>query len=290
MTGGNGFTVVEWKAWEGFLIRRVLPTARRVGARPGLAIDVLEDTGGPTLLHINLTRPRSAFPYFDAWLADNEERGIVVLNGRLDSIDKWAVHDACASADLPMTRARIEGDPDSKLVVKMRANHLGKHDRSLPPSLLGAPSPPSWPYPERIRIMRRSEVGRDIWEDPRLAIEQFITNQAQRFHRAYVVGRYVCAATACVEGLQKELNHENGEAFRSVDDGLALPIDNRDPLSVAYRVARAMNADYAAIDLVEDDAGLIYAIDLNATPWWGNDTNDRLIDEIRAAFIVLAGC
>jgi len=245
-------------------------------------------TDDPLLCHINLTRPRSAFPDYDEWVARQEQRGFPVCNGYCETIDKWAVQAAGASVGLPVARAVVAGDADELLVVKTRANHLGKYDRLLSPALLGDLYPPPWLYPERVRVVRRGELSITNWADPSLTIERFVSNREGMFHRAYVVGPYVGVATSRAEGAMKEMYHRPGIAFRSVADGSLLAADDRDPLSVAFRLAQAMRADYAAIDLAVDDAGVVYAIDLNTTPWWGDDSNDRLTNEMAGAFALLA--
>ena len=282
------WSVVEWSAWDGFLVRHALPAARRVPVRPNRPLKGEGSFGAPQLFHINLTRPRLAFPDLDEWLARAAEQGPAVCNGYCDSIDKWAVQAACVAAGLPVTRAAPAGDPDEPLVVKMRANHWGKHDRLLDSAQLGALAPPPWPYPERIRVLLRSRMDPAVWKTPGLTVERFVSNPAGSFHRAYVVGRYVAAATSRADGHVKEMDHRPGVEFRSSFDATSLPAADRDPLSVAFRLAREMRADYAAIDLAIDSDGIAHAIDLNTTPWWGDDTNPRLTDELATAFAILA--
>ena len=127
-----------------------------------------------------------------------------------------------------------------------------------------------------------------VWKTPGLTVERFVSNPAGSFHRAYVVGRYVAAATSRADGHVKEMDHRPGVEFRSSFDATSLPAADRDPLSVAFRLAREMRADYAAIDLAIDSDGIAHAIDLNTTPWWGDDTNPRLTDELATAFAILA--
>lgn len=284
--GTSGWTVLEWGAWGGFLVNHVLPDARRLVAWPGEGLHASAD--GPLLCHINRTRPRTAYPDLEAWCAARAERGFPPCNGYCTTIDKWAVQEACGRLSLPLARAVPGGDPDERLAVKARANHGGKHDDSAERPPVGLPSPPGWPYPGRIWVLPRREVPDAAWKHAAIAIERFITNRTGTFHRAYVAGRYVGAATSRSQRTMKEMLHRTSDGFRSCADGAALSDDDRDPLSVAFRLAQGMCADFAAIDLAVDDEGTAFAVDVNTTPWWGDDSNSQLISGLRDAFAALA--
>lgn len=278
--------ICEWYAWQRFLITHVVPDAERVTVTPGLELSSSTRLSGPAMIHVNLSRPRTVFPDYERWLAAYEDIGLPVLNGYCPSIDKWAVQDACAAAGLPQVRAAREGDPGEALVIKSRANHCGSFEQKLPPELVGDMWPPPWPYPERVHALSREEVSDAIWDDPRIAVERHISNPEGRFQRAYVAGDYVAVATSSSPGLVKEMDQRGRVELVSTTAAAARPLDPRDSLSVAFHLAREMRADFAAIDLALDDAGIAHPIDLNTTPAWGleTDLNPRLIAELSDAF------
>ena len=278
--------VCEWHAWQHFLITHIVPDAARVTVTPGSELRSMARLSAPALVHVNLSRPHQVFPDYDRWLAAYEEIGLPVLNGYVHSIDKWAVQDACAAAGLPQVRAPRGGDPDEVLIIKSRANHRGLYEQELPPGMVGDMSPPSWPYPERVHRLRRREVSDAVWDDRRVAVERYISNPQGRFQRAYVAGEYVAVATSHSPKLVKEMDHRKGVDLASTTAASVRPVDGRDPLSVAFRLAREMRADFAALDLALDDTGMVHPIDLNTTPTWGwrHDLNPRLIGELIEAF------
>lgn len=282
--------VLEWHAWQGFLITYVAPDAERMTVKPGSNLCSLAPPSAPVLLHVNLSRPRTVFPDYQRWLAEHEEMGLPVLNGYCISIDKWAVQDACSAAGLPCVRAPRGGDPDEMLIIKTRANHRGLFERELSSDLVGEMLPPPWPHPERVHRLKRRDLPDAVWEDDRIAVERYISNAQGRFQRAYVAGEYVAVATSFSPRLVKEMDHRNGVELVSTTTASARPLDDRDPLAIAFRLAREMRVDFAALDLALDDAGIVYPIDLNTTPWWGMhpEFNPRLIGELIEAFEPLA--
>lgn len=279
--------IFEWSAWGGFLINSLVPDATRVSVKPGSTLCDVGAPDAPTMIHVNLSRPRDVFPDFDLWLNECAQSGYPPLNGYCVSIDKWALQAACAACGLPGVRALPEGHPDEMLLLKARANHSGEYERLLDPELFGDLAPPPWPYPERVHVSPRHAVPDFMWKDARIAVERFVSNPAGRFHRAYIAGEYVAVATSHSPGVMKEMDHSRGIEFRSVRNASLVADDDHDPVSVVYRTARAMKIDFAALDLAVDDKGVVYAIDLNATPWWGLDENPQLIDEMGAAFTSL---
>jgi hypothetical protein len=48
------------------------------------------------------------------------------------------------------------------------------------------------------------------------------------------------------------------------------------------RVARAGRIDYGAFDIVNDDHGNYYVIDINATPYWGDGGHPALLAHLAA--------
>ena len=278
--------VVEWNAWQRFLITHIVPDAERVTVTPGSGLLPVTRRPAPALVHVNLSRPHEVFPDYDGWLAAYEEIGLPVLNGYVFSIDKWAVQHACAAAGLPEVRASRAGDPDEMLIIKSRANHRGLYEQELPAGMVGDMSPPEWPYPERVHRLARRDVADAIWSDRRIAIERYVSNADGRFQRAYVVGDYVAVATSFSPALVKEMDHRKGVELVSTSAASARPLDPRDPLSSAFRLAQAMRADFAALDLALDDDGIVHPIDLNTTPTWGRyaELNPRLIGELIDAF------
>ena len=280
--------VVEWSAWDRFLIRHVAPDAVRLPVEPGAPLGNLGDVAAPALLHVNLSRPGSVFPDMDRWLQRFAAAGCRVLNGYCASIDKRAVQDACRAAGLPVVRAARDGDAHEQLIVKTRANHRGLFERDLPAGLAGELCAPLWPYPERVHRLRRADVPDALWRDPAVVVERYVDNRDGRFQRAYVVGDWIALATSWSPVLVKEMDHHLPVAIEMAAGAATRALYMRDAATVAARLARAMRVDFGAIDLALDDAGVAHPIDVNLTPWWGGEIlSPDLIDAIGAALVSL---
>lgn len=280
------FRVFEWFAWDRFLITHILPNARRIPVLPGFNLSDLDTCAAPAMVHVNLSRPGSAFPDYVAWLARYEQAGSPVVNGYFESIDKWVIQEACKLAGLPHVRAGRHGDPEETLIIKVRANHRGRYERQLPVEITGELAPPSWPYPDRVHKLKRNEIPDNVWEDPRITVERYIGNAQGRFRRAYVAGEYVAVAMSHSPDLVKEMDHRRGVELISTPDASQRPLNERDPLSVAYQLARTMRVDFGALDLAVDDSDIVYPVDVNTTPVWRGG-GEGLIHELSEAFASL---
>ncbi|MDQ1159483.1 glutathione synthase/RimK-type ligase-like ATP-grasp enzyme, partial [Sphingomonas sp. SORGH_AS 950] len=282
-------TVFEWNAWDRFLITHAVPNAKAITVEPGSELRMADSDVEAAMIHVNLSRPAAAFPNFVQWRADLEARGRPVLNGYFESIDKWALQAACAAAGLPIVRTGPDGDPDELLVVKARANHYGRYERLLPAELTQDMVPPLWPYPERVHQFARKDLPQEYWHDSRITVERYIGNVTGTFQRSYVVGDYVAVATSHSDRLVKEMDQRLCCGLQSTQDASQLPLAPDNALAISHRLASELRVDFAALDLVLDDQGNVYPIDLNTTPVWGSETdlNPTLIAEVRAAFAEL---
>ncbi len=289
MAGKTTLNVFEWCAWEAFLITHIWPEANRVSVVPGTPLPGPQACRGAAMLHINLSQPGRAFDNFAGWLAEFEAVGRPVINGYFDSIDKWAVQDACGKAGLPATRAPRGGDPQELLIIKARANHYGRFERYLASEMVGDMAPPPWPYPERVHRMPREEIPPHVWSDPRITVERYIGNREDRFMRAYVTGDFVAVAVSHAAGLVKEMDQKRPIEMIATQSGSTLAFDPCDPLAVAHCLARTMRVDFGALDLAVDDDGVIYPIDINTTPAWGTERNlnPGLLSELNYALTKL---
>jgi len=279
--------IFEWLAWDRFLAVIATRDPNRITVTPGSVLGLPEDDGPPALLHVNLSRPEIAFPNYAEWIARYEELGRPVINGYCASIDKWSIQEACEAAGLPHVRIAREGDPGELVIAKTRANYGGLAEAKLDPKLAGGLAPPPWPYPQRVQLFRRDAVPAAMWDDPRMTVERYVRNSKGRFRRAYVVGDYVAVATSYSDDVLKTMEQRDGVDLVSVKSAKDLPYDPRDPISVTYRLARAMRVDFAALDLALDEDGVNHPIDVNTTPSWGRDHNPRLIQELTEAMAVL---
>ncbi|RKT87089.1 hypothetical protein SAMN05421805_102509 [Saccharopolyspora antimicrobica] len=143
--------------------------------------------------------------------------------------------------------------------------------------MLGYESPQDMPPRQKTdyRIMRRSEVPAGVWTSPHWVVERYVTNTAHLFHRVYlagdaiVVSRVVDSSTfkKMPEGIERESYWTRAsEAHRQLTGSS----DIGRVAAMSARIARAAHVEYGAFDVVSDDQGENYLIDINTTPYWGD--------------------
>jgi hypothetical protein len=300
MDNSAAIYVYEWNAWEYFLLPAALPGARRIPAHPGenytdVAARVQGD-GGTFIFHLNLTET-SRIPAGRVELCEHlRARGARVLNGRVTDISKRALQDTCRRAGLRTVAAARAGAPDDTLIVKSNLNYGGLGESWLTADdrlKVGLKDAPRWPdydagssEGERgredvlevpsYRILPRCEVGPDVWDSADLVVENYVGNSRDLFYRVHLLGGHVVISrvfdAAPIKkfppGIQRDDWHFviPKSAFVKGVAGLPAPTDLVEDVLV---LCRSMGLDFGALDVVQDDAGAFYIVDVNSTPWWG---------------------
>jgi hypothetical protein len=291
--------VYEHGAWRGYLIPAIVPGANRITVRLGEASeDVLTRLPAGCRLfvfHINLTFSARVPVDRNSLVAELQARDIAVCNARLVDISKRTIQRMCARGGLASTAARPDGDPDEFLLVKTTYNFHGAPECELgveQRSMLGYESPHDMP-PRRetdYRIVRRCEVPPTVWTSPHWVVERYVTNSAHRFHRVYVAGDALVVSRVfdsstfkkMPEGIERESHWTRvSEAHRPS----AAPSDIQRVAAMSARIARVAHVDYGAFDVVSDDDGEIYLIDINATPYWGDGGHPDLLAYLGAGLV-----
>lgn len=294
--------VYEWNAWHQFLIQRILPHATRIEAVPLDRCEriqsLIPDTCDVFLFHLNCTLT-------DRFVADRERlldhlsgRGVAILNGRATDISKPALHRACRALGLASTLASTEGPPDERVIVKSMLNYGGASERSLAADdrrRLGLPDrvvplPALTDYPSEYPVLPRAQVPREWWTDRQLCIERYVQNAGDRIYRAWLLGGRLSIAKAVCPGTIKKFPQTTSREFfhrRSSDTSdsgqttlHALPERLTSDL---YALSAHLDIDYGSIDIVEDDEGGYYFIDVNTTPSAVASCYDEVIEHLRSA-------
>jgi hypothetical protein len=299
MQNGDRVAVYDHSAWHGFLLQAILPQAHRVEVSLGeSSADVVARLPAGCrvfVFHINLTLSVRLPVERHKLVGQLQSRDITVRNARVTDISKPAVHRICQRAGVASARARLDGDPDEPVLVKTACNYHG-----LPESLLssqqknwlGYQSASNMP-PQReagYRIMRRADVPAIVWGSPHWVVERYITNTAHRFHRVYVAGNSLVISRVFDSSVFKKM--PEGIARESYFLNLSQPrlpsvdsSDVRDVAALSARVAQTANLQYGALDIVSDDDGGYYVIDINTTPFWGDGGHPDLLAYLRAGLM-----
>ncbi len=281
--------VCDWNAWERYLVQVLTE-----GSEP-LLLNASEDAdtllarvqrhaapADMVLFNVNLSFPERLPRDRASVVTALEARGFTVWNGRIQDITKRAVHEMNRRLGLPCTLAPREGAREERVMVKNNFNAHGRPEKLLRPEereLLGyppyAPSPivnfPEYP------VLPRELVPADWWTSPDLVIERFVDNRLGLFFRVYFVGYRVSVSHGRATNTVRRINECEDRVDYLVsrpfldDPQLAplLPEPSASVLRAARTMADAFCLDYGAVDLVLDEQGLPYVVDVNPTPYWG---------------------
>ncbi len=220
-----------------------------------------------------------------------ENQGITVLNCTATNISKEFVHLACRRLGLNTAEEEPDGKPTDKLIIKTNWNYGGESEAALEPRdcrLLGIGSVSSDFTASSYQIVVRSEIHPSIWSRPDLIIERFIENKSDIFYRAYWLRDHLVVSEVTdpapikkmPEGIGRRnwffrlssLNRESAQSVPSAIRGLSNQI---------LRFLRATRIDFGTLDIVMDDHGKYYFIDLNTTPFWGATREPRMLSFLR---------
>lgn len=290
--------VYEWNAWELFSICEWRPNAYRIMAHPDDEVEAVVARLPPDtsdfLMHINLSR-QALFPKQRGELVKAlQKEGIRTWNANVTDITKRFVQRECQRLGLPTTAANPEGDPDEKLILKSDCNHGGRNERrldletrrrlELPPE--SALIDGRLDYP----VMKRSELT-DQWDDPGLVVERLIENRQGIYYRAYTIdGRLVISRFVASDLVNPIQRIEGAKARRNflyknytqlvgaTDSDDALPARLK---SVVASFLVGIQLDFGALDVVENNEGNFYIIDLNITPYWGEPGQPKMTRFLR---------
>ena len=135
---GSKVAVLEWRAWEGFLLTHVLgDDAERIEVDPFRELpseqfDRICDSFSTVCFQVNLS-VRSRLPLRIRDLTNRfVERGVFVVNGFVQDIRKSTLQTHLEAIDLPSVKVTPSGPSHEVLIVKTDLNFGGEPERQLP--------------------------------------------------------------------------------------------------------------------------------------------------------------
>src|SRR5258706_9891985 len=216
---GGAIAVLEWQAWEGFLLRHVLgDDAVRIETDPfrefpAVEFDLVCDSFTAVCFHINLSL-RSRLPLGIRKLTDRfMTRGVYVINGFVQDIRKSALHAHLEAIGLASPKAAQSGSSSEILFVKTDLNYGGELERSLPPESIAAAgledliSRDLGAY--RYQNVPRTMVPESTWTDPAVVVEKYIANSEDSFYRVYFSGKQIIIVKAFAPRIIKKLSGDS---------------------------------------------------------------------------------
>jgi hypothetical protein len=272
--------IYEWEAWEGYLLPQLLRAAHRLKAAPDDTLDqIVTRLPGDTnafCFHLNCTKT-GQFPLCRAELIEAlEAKGIPVLNGYVTDTSKRSLQQACEYLGLPTVATReADGRPNDLVIVKTDLNYGGFGERGLSSAdkqRLGIPvaeSPINSTYD--YKVLTRSSVPDQWWKDLTLVVERFVKNRYNRKFSVYFGGTaFVAVLMVSTEEIKKFSPTHFRQEFLLTEQDCAEVAHPDLPSGLqlgTVRLLRHYRVDVGAIDVVEDDDGCCYPIDLNPTTY-----------------------
>jgi hypothetical protein len=292
--------VYDWSGYKGSLLESVAPSARRIraifGQKPDRLAKRLPRGARLLIVHLDISDNAPFISSAQEFGRVLSERGVEVLNHLLPDIRKRTVQACCQSYGLPSVAAGENGDEDELLIVKTDLNSGGSREQ-----LLSAALKAQFNLPISIGrlngvsgyfVKRRGDIGADIWQDPDLVVERYMTNPLGRFYRVYVAGNAVVISEAYdqkpVKRMGGNIRRHNHRLWRQKerlhwDSGSGSALSPA-LLRTAGVFAHRFQLDYGAIDVVESQAGEFHVVDVNKTPYWGDESQPGLLEHLRQGF------
>ncbi|HXI22943.1 MAG TPA: hypothetical protein VNG71_03630 [Pyrinomonadaceae bacterium] len=288
----SAVAVLEWQAWEGFLLRHVLgDDALRIEVDPfrefpSAQFDRVCDSCIAVCFHINLSL-RSRLPLAIRELTDRfMARGVYVINGFVRDIRKSALHAHLESIGLASAKAAQSGSSDEILFVKTDLNYGGELERSLPPESIAVAglehliSRDIGAY--RYQTVPRKMIPESTWTDPAVVVEKYIANSEDSFYRVYFSGQHVIIVKAFAPRIIKKLSGDSRDTNFVTDLEQLKAGTGHSEISVTLKrdVATFVEhspVEFGCIDIVHDGRDHHYIIDLNLTPYAGMRPHDPFL-------------
>ncbi len=284
--------VLEWQAWEGFLLAHVLgDKAVRIETDPfrefpTVQFDRICDSVTTVCFQINLS-VRGRLPLRISDLTTRfVERGVYVVNGLVQDIRKSCLHRHLEAIGLSSLKAAPSGSSHEILFVKTDLNYGGDLERWLAPENIATAglqhliSPDIGAY--YYKTVERGSLQEGVWTDPAIVVEKYVTNPENSFYRVYFSGKQVVIVQAFAPGVIKKLSSDprdtnfvtDLENLRAGTD--KLPISPTLKWDVATFVENTP-VEFGCIDIVHDGHDKHYIIDLNLTPYAGTRKHDLFL-------------
>ena len=298
----SAYVVYQWASWDDFLVRQILPRASPLHASVrDRADDILRripEGARYFLFHINLSLSARFPRRRDELLRGLTREGVAPLNAHLTDITKRTLQDACERLGLGSARAARRGDPREILIVKTNYNCGGRTEREMRRSrrqALGIPRASTLIRDTRAyRVLERRHIPDVLFRDNALLIERYITNASHRYYRAYVVReRVILSEVINPKAIKKmdpgllrrnyrlDLREESATPPSLSVEHSASPLRGTVPAAlrdVITKAIRGLSLDYGTLDILEDDKGAHFVVDLNATPYWGKESQNDMTE------------
>lgn len=266
--------VYEWLTTpQYYLLFQILPEATVVPAGMDDSVDhIIEQIPVNTaafVFHLNCTMT-GRFPRCRTDLIAALQRGgTTVINAGATDISKRAIQQRCRSLGLPSTLAAAAGDPDETIIVKTDLNFAGCSEWALSEeerAFLGMKGSTLIWRPSQYMILPRSRVEPAWWTDQSLICERYVSNRFDRCYRSYwFLDRLVVCQLMNPEPIKK-MDGSLVERVWELSVAGGAPDCPQPLVRDLAAFIRDFSLDFGTVDVMEDDRGRFYIVDVNTTP------------------------
>jgi hypothetical protein len=291
----NRYVVYRWLTSDEFLVARIVPDATVIEAAVDDELEAIlakvPADARSFQFHLNCTIT-DRFPQCRNELISRlSQNGIRVINGNLTDISKRTIQQRCASLGLNTTAAMREGDPDELIILKTDLNFGGDSEWALSDaerSKLGLGEGSTLIYrPDHYQVVPRKDMEPSWWTDPSLVCEKFIDNRDNRWYRAVMLFSRLVLRELINPAQIKKVGQSEIVGQWTIDTADPSILTGPEPvptriMSDLIQFMSAFKMDFGAIDIMVNDAGDPFIIDVNSTPAL-HIPQPALVDHLRGA-------
>lgn len=271
--------VLNHKAWNGFLIEKVLKSADRIEVQPFTELSkrklALIADYDIVVVNADLTDCGSLFSNQNEFRCELERNGVVLLNADWQNIDKLRLQLHLMEKGLPSTLVTRNRPPtEHDIIIKTRKNFGGLPEAGLAQGLDYPTAADLERYSTAYRVVQSDKFDDLCWNDDSEVIENFIHCPEGFFYRVYLSGIAVLIVKAFSDDKIKKVNGDERDR-NCFSDRLSLDLVAENPdfgapiANAVLKFVQSTSVDYCSLDIVTNGEQY-YIIDINTTPWAGH--------------------
>lgn len=274
--------VYEWKTFPTSLIPSIFKNSIRIQAKirqdNSAILRRLKYDEGYFLFHINLTKTAFFFKNKEELLIRLASKNITPLNAQVHDTSKRYLHQICEQRGLNITSASAEGDDKELLIIKTNFNYGGRPEKRLSGADFRRLHLGTGNYDTEViyPVMERGKINNEVWNNENLVVEKYINNTKNFIYRVYKMLNKVVITEVMEDSVIKKMitATQRINYYYDLNNFETLPGEDskfNDLITDIKKLSKALNIDFAAIDVVKSDENKYYIIDVNLTPDWNRD-------------------
>jgi hypothetical protein len=241
------------------------------------------------VLHLNVSFCGRWWRHREETLAQLKALGCPMINGSISDVRKSTIQKLNAELALPSVRVSRDDGFFTKVIVKTDYNYGGIPESRLSPieaENLGllANAGCSIQTCDQYRVSELGQVAEAVWQDERFVVEKFIENEQNRICRFYRCGRRAVLSEAVNSHAIKKMLPGLPRQNWHLSFGGDYPTAHETLVRNATKMCERMMLEFGAMDIVIDQDGCPYIIDVNPTPGWGAEDQEGMLNFLRGGF------